>query len=88
MELWEFNLYCKGYQEVFYNEQMNLMKLAYNTGMFSRESKQRPKPLETYLNKIDKHFHKNDYKNVKVDVEKSKNIYEKIQKLKEVERHE
>lgn len=85
MELWEFNLYCKGYKEVFFNEQMNLMKLAYNTGAFSRESKKKPKSLETYLNEIDKKFHGNKYKNVPVDKELSRSIYEKIQKLKEKE---
>lgn len=88
MELWEFNLYQKGYKEVYFNEQMNIMKLAYNTGAFSRESKKKPKPLETYLNEIDKKFHGNKYKNVPVDKKLSMSIYEKIQKLKEVEQYE
>lgn len=88
MELWEFNLYCKGYNEVYYNEQMNIMKLAYTTGMFSRESKHKPKPLETYLNKIDKQFHKDRYKDIPVDRNKSKKIEERINKLKEVEHYE
>ena len=61
------------------------MKLAYNTGAFSRESKKKPKSLETYLNEIDKKFHGNKYKDVPVDRELSRSIYEKIQKLKEKE---
>lgn len=61
------------------------MKLAYNTGAFSRESKRKPKSLETYLNEIDKKFHGNKYKDVPVDKELSRSIYEKIQKLKEKE---
>ena len=56
MEYWEFNFYLKGYRERFYNEQVNIMKLAYNTGMLSRESKRKPKSLESYLDKIDKQF--------------------------------
>ena len=88
MELWEFNLYCKGYREVFFNEQMNIMKLSYNTGAFSRESKRKPKSLEYYLNEIDKSFHGNKYRNVPVDKELSRNIHEKIQKLKEMEQYE
>ena len=85
MELWEFNFYCKGYKEVFYNEQMNLMKLAYQTGMFSRESKQKPKSLEYYLNEIDKQFHGSKYKTTPVDTKLSRKIHDKIQKLKEKE---
>ena len=88
MELWEFNLYCKGYKEVYFNEQMNIMKLAYNTGAFSRESKRKPKSLESYLNEIDKKFHGNKYKDVPVDTKLSKSIHDKIQKLREVEQHE
>lgn len=88
MEYWEFNLYCKGYREVFYNEQMNIMKQSYYTGMFSRESKQKPKPLDKYMNDIDKQFHPNKYRNTKVDVEKAKAIHSKIQQLKEVSNHE
>lgn len=82
MELWEFNFYVKGYKDVFFNEQMNIMKLAYNSGMFSRESKSKPKPLGYYLNKIEKSFYKNEYKNVKVDKEKSMEIYRTIERLK------
>lgn len=82
MEYWEFNFYLKGYKERFYNEQVNLMKLAYNTGMLSRESKHKPKSLESYLDKIDKQFHGNKYKNVPVDKEKSRKIYNEIQRLK------
>ena len=85
MELWEFNFYCKGYRETFYNEQMNLMKLSYQTGMFSRESKQKPKPLEYYLKDIEKQFHGDKYKDVPVDKELSRSIHDKIQKLKEKE---
>lgn len=85
MELWEFNLYAKGYREVYFNEQMNLMKLAYQTGMFSRESKHKPKPLEKYLHEIDKKFHGEQYRNVPVDKKLSQNIHSKIQKLKEKE---
>ena len=61
------------------------MKLAYNTGMLSRESKRKPKSLESYLDKIDKQFHGNKYKNAPVDTNKSRDIYNKIQKLKEKE---
>ena len=39
MELWEFNLYLKGYRESIYIKQIDLMTLAYNTGMFSHETK-------------------------------------------------
>lgn len=85
MEYWEFNFYLKGYKENFYNEQVNLMKLAYNTGMLSRESKHKPKSLEYYLDKIDKQFHGNKYRDVPVDTKKSREIYEEIQKLKEKE---
>ena len=85
MEYWEFNFYLKGYRERFYNEQVNIMKLAYNTGMLSRESKRKPKSLESYLDKIDKQFHGTKYKDVPVDTKKSREIYEKIQKLKEKE---
>lgn len=88
MELWEFNFYCKGYKEVFFNEQMNLMKLAYTTGMFSRESKNKPKPLESYLDKIDKQFHGNKYKNAPVDKKLSQSIHDKIQRLKEMKQYE
>ena len=82
MELWEFNFYCKGYRETFYNEQMNLMKLSYQTGMFSRESKQKPKSLEYYLNEIDKQFHGGKYRNKPVDKKLSQSIHDKIQELK------
>ena len=85
MEYWEFNFYLKGYRERFYNEQVNIMKLAYNTGMLSRESKRKPKSLESYLDKIDKKYHGNRYRDVPVDTEKSRKIYEEIQKLKEKE---
>ena len=85
MEYWEFNFYLKGYRERFYNEQVNIMKLAYNTGMLSRESKRKPKSLESYLDKIDKKYHGNRYRDVPVDKEKSRKIYEEIQKLKEKE---
>ena len=85
MEYWEFNFYLKGYKENFYNEQVNLMKLAYNTGMLSRESKHKPKSLEHYLDKIDRQFHGNKYKDIPVDVEKSRKIYEEIERLKEKE---
>lgn len=64
------------------------MKLAYITGMFSRESKNKPKPLEMYLNKIDKQFHGNKYKDVPVDKNLSMSIHDKIQKLKEMKQYE
>ena len=54
MEYWEFNFYLYGYREKLYLDDVNLMKLAYNTGMLSRESKHKPKSLESYLDKIDK----------------------------------
>ena len=73
---------------MYFNEQMNLMKLAYTTGMFSRESKNKPKPLEKYLNEIDKKFHGNKYKDVPVDRKLSQSIHDKIQKLKEMKRYE
>ena len=57
----DFNLYCKGYKEVLYSRQVDLMALAYNSGMFSHESKHKPKSLEHYINQIDKQFHKHDY---------------------------
>ena len=85
MEYWEFNFYLKGYRERFYNEQVNIMKLAYNTGMLSRESKRKPKSLESYLDKIDKQFHGNKYKNVPVDTKTSRELYEKLQKSHEKE---
>ena len=78
-------MYLKGYRESIYLKQVDLMTLAYNTGMLSRESKRKPKSLESYLDKIDKQFHGNKYKNVPVDTKKSREIYEKIQKLKEKE---
>ena len=84
MEFWEFNLYCKGYKEVYYQDEVNMIKLAYTTGMFSRESKKKPKSLESYIHKIDKEFHKSKYRDVPVDVEKSKEIERKIQRLKEM----
>lgn len=58
------------------------MTLAYNTGMLSRESKRKPKSLEYFLDKIDKHFHGNKYKNVPVDTKKSREILEQIEKRK------
>ncbi len=85
MEYWEFNFYMKGYREKLYHDDINIMKLAYNTGMLSRESKKKPKSLEHYLNEIDKAYHKGMYKDVPVDKEKSKSIYKKIQELKEKE---
>lgn len=84
MEYWEFMLYIKGYQDVYFNEQMNLMKLAYNSGMFSRETKSKPKSLHYYLSKIERAFNKNNYSDVPVDVEEAKRIHDKIQKLKEM----
>ena len=83
MELWEFNLYFKGYKEVYFNEQMNIMKLAYYTGNFAQPSKKKPKPLEKYLNDIDKRFHKTKV-DTPVDRKKSMEIYNTIQKLKEM----
>lgn len=85
MEYWEFNFYLYGYREKLYLDDVNLMKLAYNTGMLSRESKHKPKSLESYLDKIDKKYHGNRYRDVPVDKEKSRKIYEEIQKLKEKE---
>lgn len=82
MEFWEFNLYVKGYKEVYYNEQMNLMTLAYNTGMFSRETKHKPKPLEYYTNQIEKLFHGDRDKHKPVDVKFAKEIEKEIEKLK------
>lgn len=82
MEYWEFNFYLKGYREHFYKQEVDLMKLAYNTGMLSRETKHKPKSLEHYLEKIDKKYHGNPYRNAPVDVKKSREIYEKIQKMK------
>ena len=83
MEYWEFNFYMKGYREKMYHDDINIMKLAYNTGMLSRETKKKPKSLEHYLNEIDKAYHKGMYRDVPVDKEKSKSIYQKIQELKE-----
>ena len=78
-------MYLKGYRESIYLKQVDLMTLAYNTGMLSRESKHKPKSLESYLDKIDKKYHGNRYRDVPVDTEKSRKIYEEIQKLKEKE---
>lgn len=85
MELWEFNAYIKGYKEVFYKEQMNLMKQAYYTGMFGNSNNKKPKSLEHYLDQVEKNFRKGEYKEKPVDVNLSKSIYEKIQKMKEKE---
>ena len=85
MEYWEFNFYLLGCRERYYLNDVNLMKLAYNTGMLSRESKHKPKSLESYLDKIDKKYHGNRYRDVPVDTKKSREIYEKIQKMKEKE---
>ena len=83
MEYWEFILYLKGHREVLYTEQVNLMTLAYNTGMLSRESKHKPKSLEHYLDKIDKKFHGKEYRNAPVDRNKSMEIAKQIEKLRE-----
>lgn len=57
------------------------MKTAYYTGMFSKETKQKPKSLEYYLNEIDKQFHPQNFDRP-VDVELSMSIHDKIQALK------
>lgn len=82
MHYWEFMLYLEGYKETFYNEQMNIMKLSYYTGMFSKETKSRPKSLNYYLKQIDKAFNKDKGVEKPVDVKKSWEIYHKIEELK------
>ena len=82
MEYWEFNFYLLGYKEKYYVDEVNMMKLAYNTGMFSHETKHKPKSLESYVDKIDRAYHKGKYRDVPVDIEKSRNIYDKIEELK------
>ena len=82
MEYWEFNFYLLGCKERYFVNDMNMMRLAYNTGMLSRESKRKPKSLESYLNEIDRQYHGNQYRDAPVDKEKSRKIYEEIQRLK------
>ena len=81
-------MYLKGYRESIYLKQIDLMTLAYNTGMFSHETKHKPKSLESYLKKIDLQFHGNPYRDVPVDVKKAREIEEKINKLKEKKQYE
>ena len=81
LEYWELLLYTEGYREKLYNEQCNVIKTAYYTGMFSRESKQKPKSLSYYLDQLDKQFHKKEV-DKPVDVDLSRSIHDKIQQLK------
>lgn len=80
MRLWEFNAYLRGYQEVYHNEQINLMKQSYYTGMFSNNDIKKIKSLDYYINKIDQAFNKTSTK--EVNVKKSREIHKTIEMLK------
>lgn len=82
MEYWEFTAYVEGYKDRAFIQQSNIMRLAYYTGMFSNSNYTKPKSLEYYLDQLEIYYSKDKYKNEPVNVEKSKEIYETIQRLK------
>lgn len=79
MHLWEFNNYVIGYKMVIKREQENIVTLAYQTAGFMN-SKNKPKPLKHYLDKIRNAFLGRPNNNT-VDVEKSKEIQATIDRL-------
>lgn len=88
MEYWEFNLYLKGYETVLFNKEIDSMTLAYNSGMFSRETKSKPKSLTHYLRKIRKAYNRVGGSEKPVDNKEAQRIHDRIEelkKLKEVE---
>lgn len=52
MELWQFNNYVKGYEKRMKEQQKRDMSIAWHTAVFNNQKK--IKPLEKYLDKIDK----------------------------------
>lgn len=73
MHLWEYNNYLIGYRSVIREREELIIKLAYNTAAFIN-TKQKPKPLEYYIQKIRHQFKPKTKSNAKVDVNKSKMI--------------
>ena len=82
MHFWELQNYIKGYNEIIYRNEEDMVKLAYQTAAFMN-SKKKPKSLEYYIKKIRNSRQKFIYKKDKVDVDKSRSIEKIIQELKE-----
>lgn len=82
MELWEFRYYLEGLEDKYYRDDINIMKTGYYSGMFSRETKRKPKSLNSYINDIKREYGKLENKDVPVDVDKSREIHETIEALK------
>lgn len=81
MELWEFNNYIKGYKRKIYNDQKNLMTLAWYTGYFANPYNKK-KSLDHYLNKLTNKITMEENKNKPVDTKWSKIIHQRIQEMK------
>lgn len=79
MHLWEFNNYVKGYEDVLARRDEEIVTVAYHVAGFTN-SKKKPRSLSYYLNKL-RRGRKNIH-NDEVDVDKSREIYNTIQKLK------
>lgn len=78
----EFDLYYQGYKDYYYMDELNRMSTAYYTGMFGNSNSRKIKSLEYYLNQIHKKYRAEHYRDKPVDVEKSRNIAERIEQLK------
>ncbi len=80
MELWEFEIYAEGRIEYRkYKEKQNVIN-GYLAGVLSRDSKKKPE-LEPMLTSIDKAYAKKSPADDVVDVEKSLEIMEAIERL-------
>lgn len=82
MELWEFATFLEGYEDVYYQRDVDIIKLSYYTGMFAQPQKKKPKSLDRYINEIKKARNKDVENDKPVDVEKSRKIMDRIQELK------
>lgn len=78
MELWEFNSYIKGYQEILKQKEKEIIKQAYYTAAFVTSKK--TKKLSYYLNTIDKIGSKPKTIN-KEKLEFARKMYEKTKEL-------
>lgn len=75
MELWQFNNYVKGYQERIKEQQKRDISLAWHMARFNNQKK--IKPLQKYLDEIDKANNKGLSKQQQLEA---------IQKAKEIDK--
>lgn len=75
MELWQFNNYVKGYEKRMKEQQKRDISIAWHMAVFNNQKK--IKPLQKYLDKIDKENNKGLSKQEQLEA---------IRKAKEIDR--